>query len=119
MKTTEFFKKSKKAILIIGAAAMICFGFGGCGDKSNTAQYNIKSEITQTETQAKNDTSSAKENNSDTSNMVEYTTTDAKFKAPEGLRESKTDSLSKKQFLLPILPVQIKSVSTYLFLLTM
>lgn len=64
MKTTEFFKKSKKAILIIGAAAMICFGFGGCGDKSNTAQ----------------------DNNGDTSNMVEYTTADAKFKAPEGLK---------------------------------
>lgn len=64
MKTTEFFKKSKKAILIIGAAAMICFGFGGCDDKSNTAQ----------------------DNNGDTSNMVEYTTADAKFKAPEGLK---------------------------------
>ena len=91
MKITEFFKKSKKAILIIEAAAMICFGFGGCGDKSNTAQDNTKSETTQTETQAKNDTSSAKENNSDTSKIVEYTTTDAKFKAPEGLKKNKYD----------------------------
>ncbi len=96
MKTTEFFKKSKKAILIIGAAAMICFGFGGCGDKSNTAQDNTKSETTHTETQAKNDTSSEKENNSDTSNMVEYTTTYAKFKAPEGLKREQNSFVKQE-----------------------